>query len=104
MVAVGCPGVQYPVLPIRARRHQFLAVPDARLGEPLLCHLKVADAELPGQYPVRAGGREIMPPLNAEFDLAVAPREEVRVLGSLVGNVKTEPHVEVALCLQISDK
>ena len=45
-----------------------------------------------------------MPPLNAEFDLAVAEREEVRVLGSLVCNVEAEHHIEVALRLQISDK
>src|SRR5215469_10205886 len=74
VIAIRSPGVQDPVLPVRARRHQFLAVADAGLGEPLLGQLEIANAELPGQNLVRPGRRELLPPLDAKFDLAVTKR------------------------------
>src|SRR5215469_363841 len=104
VIAVGSPGVQYAIAPVRARRHQFFAVPDTGLGQSFLCKLQIAHAELPGENLVRTRGREIFPPLDAELHLAVTKRQEVWILRTFVSDLETEAHVEVALGLQVTDE
>src|ERR1017187_8866254 len=102
VIAVRRPGVQDAVLPVLAGGHQLLPVRHACLAEQLLRLLQIAYPELPGEHPVRAGRRETLMPLNAELDLPVAKRDEIRVLGTLVGHPKPETEVEIPFGPQIA--
>src|SRR6266566_6141301 len=104
VVSVRRPRVQDAVLPVRARRHQLLAAGHPGDLEHLLRLVQVAHSELPGQYPVRAGRRESLVPLDAELDRPVPEREEIRVLGTLVGHAEPEPEVEIPFRPQIADE
>src|SRR5271166_5848731 len=101
VVPVRRPRVQDPVLPLLARRHELLPVRNACVVEQLLGLIEVADAELPGQYPVGTSRGEALVPLDAEFDRSVAEREEVRVLGAFIGHPKPEAEVEIPFGSQV---
>src|SRR5215472_3015952 len=68
VVAVGRASVQDPVLPVPAGCHELFTAGHSRGLEQLLGLIQIADAELPGQHPIRAGRGEPLMPFDAELD------------------------------------
>src|SRR6266567_2575839 len=104
VIAVRGAGVQDPVRPVLAGCHQLLAERNSGLLQPLARGRDVPDAELPGQHVIRSVAAESGLSLDAELDRAVAQREEMWVLGPLVGDVEAQADVEVTFGLKVAHK